>query len=236
MRSAATADSPEMAPRVLLLLAVLVPLLAACSVGSRSDEAEISSCEKTFSEEAEDLYGQAPDEESRAILHRACGEMVAGGLTSSSDDDAFLEFAQAHPSVAGDLCDISTRGIYAAMTEQIGELMGGYVTREDVLRLGRDGCRYAIVEGYGSLEGGLDLGRLVGAHPDLAVPFCAGLLLQAYDGGTGLAVSKRRFEAAADQVCLVAIQSGVVDYSSGNILTPDVDRARFRALLRRQLA
>lgn len=220
-----------MGPRRLLLLAALVPLLAACSF-PQSTERQIASCEDDFAEGAASVYGQRPEAFSRPTLHRICTELIAAGFDDASSTEEFLGFLRTHPDVAGDLCDVSTQGLYGVMVERFGEPMNGYVTRADFLKLGGDGCRYAIAEGYGSFDQPLDFHRLFAAHPDLAVPLCAAPFLEAYDKGSAFGgLSRRGVLKLVDQACLEAIRTGVVDYASGDFFNPQIDKARFRRML-----
>jgi hypothetical protein len=123
------------------------------------------------------------------------------------------------------------------MVERYGEPTQGYVTKADFMKLGGDGCRYAIAEGYGSFDRPLDFDRLSAAHPDLAVPMCAAPFLQAYDKGLAFGgLSRRGVSRLVDDVCLEAIRTGVVDYSSGDFYHPQIDRKQLRRLLVRTAA
>ena len=216
---------------------LLLPCVAACSI-TNDDAAQVSACERGFLDGAQQAAGTPPplNDVDRAKLHRACDALVSHGLDDSSDESDLLAFLREHPDVATDMCDVGTSGMYEVMLANGGPPMKGYLKREDVLRMGSRGCTYGILEGYGSLEEGFDYGRLVKAHPDLAVPVCAALVMQGYDeGGTGLP-SRRRFEKTADRVCLDAIRRGVVDYGAGNLYNPRIDAPRFREMLVAALA
>jgi hypothetical protein len=236
VRSEHAADSEQMGPRRLLLLAALVVVAAACSF-PQSEEKQIASCERDFAAGPASVYGQRPDTFSRPTLHRLCTELVTAGFTDASSTEEFLGYLKTHPEVAGDLCNISTQGLYGVMVERYGEPMHGYVTKTDFLKLGGDGCRYAISEGYGSFDRPLDFHRLFAAHPDLAVPMCAAPFLQAYDKGSAFGgLSRRGVSKLIDAVCLEAIRTGVVDYGSGDFYNPQIDRQELRRLLVRTAA
>jgi hypothetical protein len=211
-------------------------VVAACSL-PESEEKQIASCERDFAAGAASVYGQRPEAFDRQTLHHLCTELVAAGFTDASRTDEFLGYLKTHPDVAGDLCDVSTQGLYGVMLERYGEPMHGYATKADFLRLGADGCRYAIAEGYGSFDRPLDFDRLFAAHPDLAVPLCAAPFLQAYDNGSAFGgLSRRSVSKLVDKVCLEAIRTGVVDYSSGDFYNPQIDRKQLRRLLVRTAA
>jgi hypothetical protein len=137
--------------------------------------------------------------------------------------------------LAGELCEASTDVLYAEGLGQIVVAFDGYVTRDDLLRLARDGCVYAYTQGYGSLTGGPDLPSLFRAHPDLVAPFCRAPLMQAYDAKKPTQ-PRRVYEEVVTEVCMEGVRTGVVDYSSGNFLNPSIDQKRFRALLDQEWA
>jgi hypothetical protein len=219
-------------PRGFVCLFLLLPCLAACSIVS-DDAARIDGCERGFLEGAQAAAGTPPQVSAgqRRKLHRACKELVSNGLDDSSDSDDVLAFLRKHPDVTADVCDVGSSGAYEAMVAHGGPPMNGYLKREDVVWMTRQGCRYGILEGYGSLEEGFDYKRVFEVHPDLAVPLCAAPLMQGYDEGGTRRPSRRRFAEVADHVCLDAIRTGVVDYSSGNLYNPTIDAPRFREML-----
>jgi hypothetical protein len=220
-----------MARRSLLLLALLVPTLAACALPG-TPAARTADCEEGFTKGLLDVPGN-PDFESAELedrIHDVCEALIEAGLDDNSSDADLLAVLRANPDLTGEICGISTDALYEGGFHTIVESFGGYVTREDAMRLGRDGCTYTVLEGYGSLTGPLDVTSLYRAHPELLTPFCRAPLMQAYDKARP-PQPRRVYEEVVTEVCLEAIRTGVVDYSSGNFASPTIDQRRFGRLL-----
>jgi hypothetical protein len=223
----------------LLLLIVLVPLAAACSLPGRSAEARVENCEDAFIEEAAHAQGPAASYSkpaARAKIHHACAELVAAGINDARDKERLQAFFQKHPDLVADICGLTAPAAYRALPAQ--ERM--YVTLADVERITREGCRHAAAEGYGALDGELDLPGLFKAHPDLAEPFCTAGTLYVYDTeytpAQRKSLPRKPFKKLASRVCLEAIRTGIMDFSSGDFLRPDIDQARLSSLLARTIA
>jgi hypothetical protein len=161
--------------------------------------------------------------------------MVEAGLSDDSSEGEIVAFLKENPEIAGELCEASTEALYANSFKAINPAFGGYVTKDDLMRLSREGCVYAFTEGYGSIATGPNFPALFRAHPYLVAPFCRAPLMQAYDQERP-PQPRRVYEKVVTNVCLDAIKTGVVDYSSGNFLSPSIDQRAFRALLRAEWA
>jgi hypothetical protein len=161
--------------------------------------------------------------------------MVEAGLSDDSSEGEIVAFLKENPEIAGELCEASTEALYANSFKAINPAFGGYVTKDDLMRLSREGCVYAFTEGYGSIATGPNFPALFRAHPYLVAPFCRAPLMQAYDQEPP-PQPRRVYEKVVTNVCLDAIKTGVVDYSSGNFLSPSIDQRAFRALLRAEWA
>jgi hypothetical protein len=224
------------ARRRLLLLALLVPIAAACTLPG-SDAAKTEDCQEGFAQGLLDVPGN-PGFESDGLedrIHEVCKELVAAGLSDDSSDAEFIATLKARPELTSEICEISTEALYNGGFDQMIQAFGGYVTREEAMRLGHDGCVYALTEGYGYVGTGLDLGRLYAAHPELIAPFCRAPLMQAYDQDKP-PQPRRLYEAVVTQVCMDGVRTGVIDYGSGSVLSPQIDQKRFRALLQAEWA
>jgi hypothetical protein len=220
-----------MARRSLLLLALLVPTLAACTLPG-TPAARTADCEEGFTKGLLDVPGN-PDVDSTEFedrIHDVCEGLVEAGLDDDSSDAEFLAVLRNNPDLTGEICEISTEVLFANGFDAVVQSFGGYVTREDAARLGRDGCTYAVLEGYGSFTGPIDMAALHRAHPNLLTPFCRAPLMQAYDKARP-PQPRRVYEEVVTEVCMEAIRTGVVDYSSGNFASPTIDQRRFGRLL-----
>ena len=227
-----------MARRSLLVLLLLVPVLAACALPG-SDAAQVADCEEGFVEGLLSLppvdNSEVDEDALKDRIHGVCAELVEAGFDDNSSMDEILAYFGENPELAGEMCEISTEALYGAGLDLVVDSYQGYVTHEDVTRLGRDGCTYAVVEGYGSFTTPLNLGGLLREHPDLATPFCRAPLMQDYDRRQP-ARSRRVYAEVVTEACMQAIRSGVVDYSSGDYLNPTIDQRGFRQLLRQEWA
>jgi hypothetical protein len=220
-----------------LFLVLLITLATACAVPG-TDAADTEDCIDEFAKGV----GMAPavgdgfDEgELKRRIRHACEELVEAGLSDNSSEGELVAFLQKNPQIAGELCEASTEVLYANSFDAITAAFGGYVTKDDFMRLGRDGCVYAFTEGHGSLTTGPNFAALFRAHPNLIAPFCRAPLMQAYDQKPP-PQPRRVYDKVVTNVCLDAIKTGVVDYSSGNFLSPSIDHQRFRQLLRAEWA
>lgn len=223
----------------LLVLAALVPLAAACSLPGQSEEAQVKACQDDLVSEARDLSGGDPyfsTGNAQAKIHRACVELIAAGVDDTRDKEKLQAFIEAHPDVAGDVCAFTAPVAY----KRLPAAERRYVTVADMERLAREGCRHSAAEGYGAIDGELDLPGLFKAHPELAEPFCTAGTMYVYDTEYTRAQKKslprEGFNQLASRVCIEAIQTGIMDFSSGDFLRPDVDQARLNRLLASTIA
>jgi hypothetical protein len=210
---------------LVLLVVLLVPALSACAVPG-TDTAEIAECE----DEVIDFWKQpegVKDWDER--VHRLCEGLIDAGLQSDSSEGEFFAALRRNRGLAAQVCELSTAGLAAGVDEFL-ENWGGYVTRSQAMRLGHDGCVYALVEGYGSVDGELDAAALYEAHPYLAAPFCRAPLMQAYDAAPP-PQRRRVYEEVVTEACMEGIRTGVVDYSSRDFLKPRINQRAFRAIL-----
>jgi hypothetical protein len=228
------ADRDRMRFRLLLVTA-LVPLAAACGLaGSQSKEAQVKACQDDLVGEARELSGDDPyfsTEEARAKIRRACVELIAAGVDDARDKEKLQAFVETHPDVAGDVCAFTAPVAY----KRLPAAERRYVTVADMERLAREGCRHSAAEGYGAIDGELDLPGLFKAHPVLAEPFCTAGTMNVYDTEYTRAQKKslprKGFNQLASRVCIEAIRTGIMDFSSGDFLHPDIDQARLTRLL-----
>jgi hypothetical protein len=217
--------------RRLLLLLFLLPVLAACALPG-TDAAKTQDCQEGFAKGLLDVPGN-PDfdgEELRGRIHAACAALVQAGLDDDSSDAEFVAALKNDPDLTGEICGISTQALYEGGFKAVVQAFDSYITLDEAMRLGRDGCVYAVTEGYGSIVTGLNAPALFKAHPYLVAPFCRAPLMQAYDAQPP-PQPRKVYEAVVTQVCLEGIRTGVIDYSSGDFLNPSIDEKRFRALL-----
>jgi len=228
-----------MGRRSLFVLLVLVTALGTGCAVPGTDAAEANDCEKGLVEGM--LAGpidelDVDNDELKGRIRRVCEQLVAAGLDDRSSDAEFMATLRERPELTGELCEISTEALYADGFDSIVESFGGYVTRKEAMRVGRDGCVYAITEGYGWLGGETpDLSALYKAHPYLVAPFCRALLMQAYDQ-KGIEGPRKVYEEVVTDACMEGIRTGVVDYRAGGPLNPSIDQRRFRTLLRAEWA
>jgi hypothetical protein len=217
-----------MGRRTLLLLALVVPALAACAVPG-TDAAEIEDCADEFlvGVRMGNPDGAFDDDDVKDRVRPFCEALIEAGLSGDSSEAEVIAFLKESPGVTGEMCEVS------ALTGDVDEIVaayGGYVSRDNVERLGRDSCVYAVTEGYGSFVTGFDMAAVIRAHPYLAAPFCRAPLMQAYDRKTP-PQPRRVYEDVVTDACMEGIRTGVVDYRAGIALKPMVDERRFRKLL-----
>ncbi|HET6657084.1 MAG TPA: hypothetical protein VFG61_04230 [Gaiellaceae bacterium] len=227
-----------MGRRTLSVFLFLIATLATACAVPGTDAAETADCQKGLVEgmlagPIEEL--DVENDELKGRIHRICEQLVAAGLDDRSSDEEFMAVLRDKPQITGELCEISTEALYADGFDSIVESSGGYVTRDEAMRMGRDGCVYAITEGYGSLGNIPNASALNKAHPYLMAPFCRALFMQAYDQ-KGLKGPRKVYEAVVTDACMEAIRTGVVDYSAGGPFDPSIDERRFRQLLRAEWA
>jgi hypothetical protein len=227
-----------MGRRHLLLSTLLVPALTACALpgtpAARTADCEEALVKGLLEGPIDDLDIDNDELENR--VHSVCEELVDAGLDDSSSEAELLAVLRENPALTGEICEISTEALYGDGFNLIAESFGGYVTPEQVMRMGRDGCLYALTEGDGSFTKGLDMRALFRAHPYLAAPFCRAPLMQAYDQEKPRRPRRSAYEEVVTEACMEAIRTGVVDYGMGNLLAPTVDQKRFRQLLRDEWA
>jgi hypothetical protein len=216
-----------MGRRSLLLLLMLVPLLAACALPG-TDAAEANNCVDSFLEGVHmGTPGAFDEDEVKDRVRPVCEAMVKAGLSDASSESEVIEFLKANPEMAGEMCEAS------ASTSQFAAIVaafGGYVSRGEVMRAGRDTCVYGFTEGFLSLSAGLDVPAIFRTHPYLAAPFCRAPLMQAYDAKKP-PQPRAVYEDVVTEACMEGIRTGVVDYRTGNVLAPAIDEQGFRRLL-----
>ena len=217
-----------MGRRSLLLLAVLVlvPTLAACAVPG-TDAHAIGDCEDeivTFWQEPEGA------EDWDARVHHLCERLVKAGIENYSSEAEVIAVLRQDPGLTDELCGVSSDGLNANRVDAFLANFGGYVTREQAMRLTHDTCVYSVTEGSGLLLSGTDATAIFRDHPYLVAPYCRAPLMQAYDYDPP-PQPRRVYEKVATEVCMEGIRTGVVDFSSGDLVNPRIDQKRFRALL-----
>jgi hypothetical protein len=210
--------------RRLPLLAVLVPLLAACALPG-TDAADIGDCEDKIV-----TFWVKPEgaEDWDARVHHLCEGLIEAGLDDNSSEAEVLSVLRRNPGLSDELCGLSGEGLNAQRIDAFLSNFGGYVSREQAMRLTHDLCVYAIDKG--SLFTEDVASQIYREHPYLLTPFCRAPLVQAYDYDPP-PQPRRVYEEVATEVCMEGIRTGVVDFSSGDLVNPRIDQKRFRALL-----
>jgi hypothetical protein len=231
------ADIGAMRRRHLLLLALVVPTMTACAFPG-TDAAKVGDCEDAFLKGVlQTPSGEAAFDKDELTdrIRPVCEAMVKAGVSDESSDAEVIEFLRQNPELAGELCEASTDALFENGFDDIVAAFDGYVTREEAMRLGRDGCVYAVTEGNGSFDSAPSMPALYRAHPYLVAPFCRAPLMRAYDRERP-PQARRVYEEVVTEACMEGIRTGAVDYGMGNFLNPTIDQKRFRQLLRAELA
>jgi hypothetical protein len=223
----------------LLLVALLALIATACGVpGSQSRAEKVSDCEDGFVDAAHKATGSDAEfssPEARASIRGLCGKLIDAGAEDVDNPEELQKFVVERPDLAGDMCAIAAPSAYA----QLPAAARKYVAVSDMERLLREGCRSAAADGHVSFANA-NVSATLREQPELAEPFCVAGMLNSYDTQytptQRAAAPRAAFRELAHRVCTKAIATGIVDFGSGNLGTPNVDQAKMTRLFARTVA
>jgi hypothetical protein len=221
----------------LLVVAILALTATACSVpGSQSRAEKVSDCEDGFLDEAHKATGSDAEfssPEARANIRELCGKLIDAGAEAVDDPEELQKFVAERPDLAAEMCAIAAPSAYA----QLPAAARKYVAVADMERLLREGCRFAAADGQAVFDENFDVSGTLGEHPELAEPFCVAGMLNTYDTqytpAQRAAAPRAAFRELSHRVYTKAIESGILDFGSGNLGTPKVDQGKMTRLFAR---
>jgi hypothetical protein len=219
--------------RLLLLFLPILLAVTGCSLLAQSDAQVTKDCEEGFWDAAKEDTGYTPSAEDRAKVAGVCAAIVASGIRDPDDSEALNRFILEHPEQGVAICEATAPALYSLLPAEERR----YVTVEHMKRLSAEGCRYTIA--HHQVLGSFDLSPLFKQKPELVSPFCVAGSMGFYEElspADRLVLPRQSFEKLTDRVCREAIREGIVDFSSGNYVSPGVDQSRMAALYAKTIA